>query len=332
MAVEAQHHHHSVFVPSQLMPNRDLIKTNQANGNMYSSHMDSGLLLAATMPENNLMPLYQSSVCDQAKTSMNQAESGLTYNNIISAPRKRSRESLINDFNNNFTVPQQKKLSSGLSSSFLDQDIAFQIQQQQSEIDRFIVQHTEKVRLELEEQRRRESRMLVSAIQERIVKKLQEKDEEIQRMGKLNWVLQERVKSLFVENQIWRDLAQSNEAAANSLRSNLEQVLAHVSEEGHHTGNCPATAAPEDDAESCCGSNDYGHETEADGRLVEGANATDAVVGGGDRMCKRCGVRESKVLLLPCRHLCLCTMCGSTLLNCPVCDSVMNASVHVNFS
>lgn len=188
------------------------------------------------------------------------------------------------------------------------------------------------MRLELEEQRRQESRMIVSAIQERIVKKLQEKDEEIQRIGKLNWVLQERVKSLFVENQIWRDLAQSNEAAANSLRSNLEQVLAHVSEEGHHTGNCPATAAPEDDAESCCGSNDYGHETEAEGRLVEVANGTDAVAGGGDRMCKRCGVRESKVLLLPCRHLCLCTMCGSTLLNCPVCDSVMNASVHVNFS
>ncbi|XP_062016183.1 E3 ubiquitin-protein ligase BOI [Rosa rugosa] len=329
MAVEAQHHHHSVFVPSHLMANRDFIKANQANGNMYNSQMDSGMLLAAaTMPENNHMPLYQSAICDQAKTSMNQAESGLTYNNIISAPRKRSRDSLMNEFNN-FTVPQQKKLSSGLSSSFLDQDIAFQIQQQQSEIDRFIAQHTEKVRLELEEQRRQESRLLVSAIQERIVKKLQEKDDEIQRMSKLNWVLQERVKSLFVENQIWRDLAQSNEAAANSLRSNLEQVLAHVSEEGHQMGNFATAAAPEDDAESCCGSNDCGHETEADGGLV---GCTDTVVGGGDRMCKRCGVRESKVLLLPCRHLCLCTMCGSTLQNCPVCDSVMNASVHVNFS
>ncbi|KAL6198605.1 hypothetical protein ACLB2K_028394 [Fragaria x ananassa] len=330
MAVEAQHHHPSVFVPSQLMPNRDFIKSNQANGNMYNNQMDSGLL-AASMPENNLMALYQSHICDQAKTSMNQAESGLTYNNIISAPRKRSRDSFMNEFNN-FTVPQQKKLSSGLTSPFLDQDIAFQIQQQQSEIDRFIAQHTEKVRLELEEQRRRESRMLVSAIQDTIVKKLQEKDDEIQRMGKLNWVLQERLKSLFVENQIWRDLAQSNEAAANSLRSNLEQVLAHVSEEGHHTGNFgTAPAAPEDDAESCCGSNDYGHETEAEVRLRLGG-CTDTLVGGGDRMCKRCGVRESKVLLLPCRHLCLCTMCGSTLQNCPVCDSVMNASVHVSFS
>lgn len=107
---------------------------------MYNNQMDSGLLLAASMPENNLMALYQSHICDQAKTSMNQAESGLTYNNIISAPRKRSRDSFMNEFNN-FTVPQQKKLSSGLTSPFLDQDIAFQIQQQQSEIDRFIAQH-----------------------------------------------------------------------------------------------------------------------------------------------------------------------------------------------
>lgn len=67
-----------------------------------------------------------------------QAESGLTYNNI-SAPRKRPRDQLINDFNN-FSVPQKTKMSVG-ASSFVDQDIAFQMQQQQSEIDRFIAQH-----------------------------------------------------------------------------------------------------------------------------------------------------------------------------------------------
>lgn len=186
--------------------------------------------------------------------------------------------------------------------------------------------------MELEEHRKQQSRLLVSAIQERIVKKLKEKDEEIQRMGKLNWVLQERVKSLFLENQIWRDMAQTNEAAANSLRTNLEQVLAHVSEE-QQAGGGPAAAAVADDAQSSCGSNDYGRDEEA----VDGGDAVvggggNGGCGGGDRMCKRCGVRESRVLLLPCRHLCLCTMCGSTLLNCPVCDSVMNASVHVNFS
>lgn len=153
--------------------------------------------------------------------------------------------------------------------------------------------------------------MLIAAIQERAVKKLKEKDEEISRMGKLNWVLQEKVKSLVVENQLWRDLAQSNEATANSLRSNLEQVLAHVGEE--------RAAEIAEDCESSCGSS---------------AENT-AVVGGcgGSRACRKCGERESSVLLLPCRHLCLCAMCGSSLVGtCPVCDSVLNASLHVNMS
>lgn len=183
------------------------------------------------------------------------------------------------------------------------------------------------MRIELEHLRKRQARILVSAIQEGIIaKKLREKDEEIQRMGKLNWVLQERVKTLCVENQLWKDLAQSNEATANSLRSNLEQVLlatARVCDERHAPGaNDVAIAFADDDAaddaESCCGSSDSGREE------------NDVVSGKG--ICRRCGEREARVLVLPCRHLCLCTACGSTHRTCPVCTSVMTASVHVNFS
>jgi len=181
-----------------------------------------------------------------------------------------------------------------------------------------VFKQNEKVRMELEEQKMRQSRMLACMIQETIGKKLKEKDEEIQRIGKLNWMLQEKVKSLSAENQVWRELAQTNETTANYLRNNLEQVMAHVNEGHHH-----ATVA-EDDAESSCGSN---------GPADDGED-TAATVGGGGlvRMCKNCGVRESVVLLLPCRHLCLCNVCGSTVRKCPVCDSGMDASVHVNLS
>lgn len=180
--------------------------------------------------------------------------------------------------------------------------------------------------------------MLVSAIQEGMVKKIKEKDEEIQRMGKLNWVLQEKVKSLYLETQIWRDLAQANEATANSLRSNLEQVLAHVSEERYVNGG---RATVEDDAESSCGSSDYGRCPLAAGG-EEGAVRDKSMVVkenniskniNHNRLCKKCGERESSVLLLPCRHLCLCALCGSNLIGtCPVCDSVMDGSVHVNMA
>ncbi|KAK5826111.1 hypothetical protein PVK06_021021 [Gossypium arboreum] len=185
------------------------------------------------------------------------------------------------------------------------------------------------MRLEVEERRKRQSRMLITAIQESVMKKLKEKDEEIQRIGKLNWVLQERVKSLYVENQLWRDLAQTNEATANSLRNNLEQVLAHAGDSGR------GGAALADDAESSCGSSDQGWREvvppQAQGSCGAQDNNKAVVVGNNNRKCRKCGEKESSVLLLPCRHLCLCTMCGSTMVGtCPVCLSLTNASVHVN--
>ncbi|KAK8481640.1 hypothetical protein V6N13_093006 [Hibiscus sabdariffa] len=266
------------------------------------------------------------SICDpniSAKTSMNKTDSGLTYNmNIpVSAARKRSRDSSNNglDFDS-YSVPQKNKLSG--VSSLLDNDVFSQIQQQEEDIDRFISYHTEKLRLGLEERRKRQSGMLITAIQEGVMKKLKEKDEEIQRIGKLNWVLQERVKSLYVENQLWRDLAQTNEATANSLRTNLEQVLAHVGEERRVSGG----GELEDDAGSSCGSSDQGWR-----KVVVVAEEDKAVDRNNGRKCRKCGEKESSVLLLPCRHLCLCTMCGSTMAGtCPVCLSVANASVHVN--
>ena len=53
--------------------------------------------------------------------------------------------------------------------------------------------------MEIGEQEERQTRMLEAVFQEAIMKKLNEKDEEIQRMGKMNWVLQERVISLCIE-------------------------------------------------------------------------------------------------------------------------------------
>lgn len=326
MAVEARHI--NLFPSSQLITNRDFLKTNQVDTNLYyDTQMDSGLGFNETMPTTALFPFYQSLVCDPilAKSSMNKDDSGLTYN--VPAPRKRPRDP-INELDA-FTVTQKSKFS---GSSFIDEDIFFQIHQHQSEIDRFVAEHTQKVRMELEERRKKQSRMLVSAIQEAIIKKLKEKDDEIQRMGKLNWVLQERVKSLYVENQIWRDLAQTNEATANSLRSNLEQVLAHVSEDRHASGD-GGGATLADDAESSCGSSDYGRRCTLAGEEVGVKDKVAVGVKDNCRICKKCGERESSVLLLPCRHLCLCTLCGSTLLGtCPVCDSGMTGSVHVNLS
>lgn len=103
------------------------------NSDIYNAQMDSAALpLPAKMPQQSLLPFYQSNVCDP-----NKADSGLTYHNIP-LQRKRSR-----DFNTELITslqPHQKnKLSS--ESSFLNQEVLYQIQNQQSEIDRVLAHH-----------------------------------------------------------------------------------------------------------------------------------------------------------------------------------------------
>ncbi|GER52760.1 SBP (S-ribonuclease binding protein) family protein [Striga asiatica] len=230
------------------------------------------------------------------------SDSGLSY--AVPASRKRSRDAI-----NSTAVSNQSRC--GVPFTFLGEDFSFQLQHQQVEIDRFITQHTEKVRLEVEERRKRYTRRIATAVEEHIMKRLRSKEEEIQKMGKLNWALAEKVKSLCVENQIWRDLAQANEATANALRCNLENVLAQVQNDE------PRGDAAADEAQSsCCGSN-----PDETSRVPEDASS---------RMCRSCGKEESSVLLLPCRHLCLCALCASSLQMCPLCNSTQTATLHVN--
>ncbi|XP_010529288.1 PREDICTED: BOI-related E3 ubiquitin-protein ligase 1-like [Tarenaya hassleriana] len=268
-----------------------------------------------------------------SKACFNKSDSGVTYNvNPPAALRKRPRDSALCDSDALLiSAAAARKRRQTAFGSLFDQELMSQIQNQQTEIDRFLAQQTEKLVMELEERHRAQTRVLVFAVQNAIAKKLKEKDEEVVRMGKLNWVLQERVKSLYVENQIWRDLAQTNEATANNLRTNLEQVLAQV-ETAAVDDHRPSAAAVEDDAESSCGSCAVGNDRdgEEDTGVVAGVGIVRRRVRGS---CRKCGEREASVLVLPCRHLCLCTVCGSALLRaCPVCDTVMNASVHVNMS
>ncbi|EEF48811.1 probable BOI-related E3 ubiquitin-protein ligase 3 [Ricinus communis] len=333
MAVEAGHLN---LFPPQLLGNREMMNQVEANTNIYNTQMGYRLPLSGTTSTTEtLLPIYNSVITDSfpQKTPI-KSESGLSYNHLP-MQRKRSRES-INPLLS-YPTPQPNKTASPLS--FLGQDISLQIQQQQLDIDHLISQHMEKVRMELEDKRKRQARRIIEAIEEGMLKRLRAKEEEIEKIGKLNWALEERVKSLCIENQIWRDLAQTNEATANALRTNLEQVLAaQVKEERTRCAGLDeaAAAAEMDDAQSCCGSSDEGEEEGEKRRLSErctlASRAHDKDTGSSSRMCRKCRKEESCVLLLPCRHLCLCTVCGSSLNTCPICKATKNASFHVNMS
>lgn len=278
---------------------------------------------------DTLHPIYNSVIADSLPpvNAAMTSDSGLTYNHL-SGSRKRSRDS-INPMLSFPGCSYQQNNCCG-SFTFLGEDISLQIQQQQLEIEQFITQHTEKVKIEIEERRKRYATRIFAAVEQGIMKKLKSRDEEIDKFGKLNWALEEKVKSLCIENQMWRDLAHANEATANALRSNLEHVLSEVRNQQQqqqyrrHDGvGTVEDDAEQDDAQSCCGSNRVAGDNE------ERRSAASSI---GERMCRSCGRDEASVLLLPCRHLCLCSVCGSCVHTCPICKSIKNASVHINLS
>ncbi|KAE8703376.1 putative Ubiquitin carboxyl-terminal hydrolase family protein [Hibiscus syriacus] len=336
MAVEARH---LTLLPPQFLGNREMMNPIEANGNLYPAEMGYGFPTAA----EGLIPLYNSLLNDQkaaaAAVAAMKSESSLTYNNVLPLPRKRSRDSITPILSFPSLAQQQPHGNNNNKAcspfSFLGHDILLHMEQQQLDIDHLIFQHMEKMRVEIEEKRNRQARKIMEAMEGGVMKKLRAKEEEIEKIGKLNWALEERVKSLCIENQIWRDLAQTNEATANALRTNLEQVVAAAQLKDELTRGVAEAAAVEaagdevDDAQSCCGSSWEGEKQRTLAAIAEEGSIGS---GGAGQFCRNCGKGESCVLLLPCRHLCLCAICGSTVHICPVCKSTKNASVHVNMS
>ncbi|URD86294.1 hypothetical protein MUK42_27975 [Musa troglodytarum] len=282
MAVDAHHLHP---FPSQPLRTSEIIGSTSNQPSFYDMQMGFiSPVAGANAACNSLAPVSAAA-----------SDSGLTFNDVVAAAAaSRKRPCPI---------------------SFLGDDVSSLLQRQSLDFDRLILQHAETVRAGLADRRRMFARQVVAAVEDGMSKRLKAKEEEIARVGKLNWALEERIKSMYAENQIWRNLAQSNEATANVLRTNLEQVLAAQV----MVKEAPATA---DDAESCCCGDNA--EDEEDIKVGMGRECRSA--------CRSCREREPSVLLLPCRHLCLCMACGPTVDACPICNCIKNGIVHVNMS
>ncbi|KAF8681762.1 hypothetical protein HU200_045199 [Digitaria exilis] len=221
--------------------------------------------------------------------------------------------------------------SAAVPTRLVTADVAAHFQQQLVDVDRLVLQH---MRAEMTEQRRRHAREVVAAVEAVAAKRLRAKDEEIDRISRLNWALEERVRSLYVEAQVWRDLAQSNEAAAAALRGELQQALDAQAHQPRLAAGVTIAGADDDDAESCCcGENDVAGGAGA-GNSDEDDDEAGASLGQirRRRACTMCGEGEAEVLMLPCRHLCACAACASAALACPACGCDKNGSVCVNFS
>ncbi|EHA8587611.1 putative BOI-related E3 ubiquitin-protein ligase 3 [Cocos nucifera] len=207
-------------------------------------------------------------------------------------------------------------------------DLLSHLYHQSLEIDALVRFQSEKIRLGLEEARKRHCRALMSILEQKAVKRLKEKEAELESVSRRNAELEEKARQIATESQIWFNVAKNNEAIAASLRTTLEQALLQNAASGsggrakEGYGDSDGAPFPADDAQSCC--------------FEEEAMAERGIIGGGReeelrqrRGCKVCQQKEVGVLLLPCRHLCLCRDCESTVHTCPICQSLKNASFQI---
>ncbi|KAJ8633978.1 hypothetical protein MRB53_027314 [Persea americana] len=272
-------------------------------------------------------------------------ESELTCN--LSGSRKRNRDDTLPLMHQQKQVLQQQHLqfdvsceqnrlmesaatstsgrTSAVSSSLLSQDLVPSFHNQTIEVDALIRLQNEKLRLGLEEVQKRHIRSLLLALEYRALKRLREKETELDSVRRKNAELEEKVKQMSAENQIWCHVARNNEAIVSNLRTSLEQILLQNSgaaKEGYGDSSDPA-----DDTQSCC----YEAVEERTTGTAEKALRENREM-KSRKSCKSCLENDVSVLLLPCRHLCLCKECETSISCCPVCKSSKNASLQIFMS
>lgn len=160
----------------------------------------------------------------------------------------------------------------------------------------------------------------LSAIEKGVGRKLREKELEIENMNRKNRELVERIKQVAVEAQSWHYKAQYNESVVNVLKSNLKQAIAQSA----------------DQVKEGCGDSEIDDAASSFDHNVISSVLGKAGLGKGrlkeQMTCRACKRKEVSILLLPCRHLCLCKDCEGFIEVCPICQCMKSASVQVFIS
>ncbi|KAF8380629.1 hypothetical protein HHK36_028118 [Tetracentron sinense] len=207
-------------------------------------------------------------------------------------------------------------LPSSNLSSLLSEDLTAQIKQQRDELDQFLQAQGEQLRRTLAVTRQRHYHTLLGAAEESAGRRLREKDAEMEKAARQNAELEARVAQLRAEAQVWQAKARVQEVTAVSLQTQLQQAM--TSRGGAHDMR-------EEGGGFAVGGDTYAEDAES--AYID----PERVVSSGP-MCKGCRKRAASVVLLPCRHLCLCTDCDAAVEACPLCLSFRSASVEVYFS
>ncbi|XP_021768089.1 BOI-related E3 ubiquitin-protein ligase 1-like isoform X2 [Chenopodium quinoa] len=209
---------------------------------------------------------------------------------------------------------QQQQQSNNTIMSLLSEEFALQFKQQSDEISYFLHSQGDQLRRTLADKRQRHYRALLGAAEEAVSRRMREKEAEVEKAARRNAELEARAGQLSAEAQAWQAKARAQGVQAATLQAQLQQAMvgpgpangSGVLQEGSGVG-CGGDA---EDAESAY------VDPVSDRRVTSPS-------------CKMCRTRVATVVLLPCRHLCVCKECDDVVQACPLCLSLRSASVEV---
>ncbi|KAJ0988699.1 hypothetical protein J5N97_007055 [Dioscorea zingiberensis] len=269
-------------------------------------------------------------------------QSQMTFNGYYGS-RKRSRDDLMavpfqfhnppNDGMVSNSYGQHSRLleSSGASTSGRPAQslLVAHLYNQSLEVDALLRQHNERLFLALEQSHKRQCRVLLSVLEKQFETKMHEKEAELEKVIQRNAELEENARQLSAQKEMWVAAAKNSELLVSGLKASLEHALLGKPPQmlNQECRDCEITY-PAEDEESCCFQGE-----ERDRRTVVGDVAEE--VGESQEVqrchtaCRVCQDDDVCVLLLPCKHLCLCKHCAAVVDACPVCSSPKNASLHV---
>ena len=142
----------------------------------------------------------------------------------------------------------------------------------------------------------------LSYVEEKVLQKFREKEAEVEDINKKNVELELRMEQLVLEANAWQQQANYSENMINALKHNLEQAYAQSRDSKEGCGDSEV-----DDTASCCNGGPVDFLLPKDRKEL--------------MRCKVCRLKEVCMLLLPCKHVCLCKECESKLSVCPLCQS-----------
>lgn len=247
------------------------------------------------------------------------------------------------------TVTSSRLDSYSSPSLALKDELSTQLSQHQEELNQLIKAQADHLRQALEDRAQRQSKGLLAAVERGLSKRLQEKDAEMESVTKRNMELEDTVKQLSLETQLWQSKAKNNEAMIAILRANLQQavLVQHQNREQQSRLEGCGDSELDDAASLYIDDNPHAQQMRAMASLRKNHYVSPAsglmkstphssMMNDNEvtlmRACRRCKAKEASVVLLPCLHLCLCVACKDECERCPLCSSLKSASVEVFLS